>query len=50
MEQLSFLSELTPKGMEAPPLSVWDKMAAGMQDYDLAEERAKIENQRKKTM
>lgn len=45
--QLSFLAELTPRELEAPPLSPWEKMRMGMQDYDLAEERARIENERK---
>ena len=48
MEQLDFLQLLRPVEVEPPSLTPWEKMKAGMQDYDLAEERARILNERKK--
>jgi hypothetical protein len=48
MDQLDFHQLLQPVAVEPP--TRWELMAAGMQDYDLAEERARILNERKKTM
>jgi hypothetical protein len=48
MDQLDFFQLLKPVEVEPVSLTAWEKMKAGMQDYDLAEERARILNQGKK--